>query len=345
MKSKPVVAVILGGQSSEHSISCLSGASVLSAIDRSRYDVRAIGITRGGAWVLASNDPNDYAQQLPEIDPALPGITIELTHPTRFVVNREPFTVDVIFPVLHGAYGEDGTIQGMLEMLAIPYVGSGVLASAAAMDKVVMKSLFDAAGLPSVSWREVSSQSPDQLASELGLPLFLKPARAGSSQGIVKCGSIEDISVALDHVRKHDPKMIAEAAVVAREIECGVLNGRVSVPAEIRVVDHDFYDFEAKYLDGSTELTVPAEIPSELSDEIQRYAKTAFEAVGAEGIARVDFFYTNDGQLLVNEINTMPGFTRTSMYPRMWKASGVEYPQLVDELLTAALTRPQTVLR
>lgn len=345
MKSKPVVAVIFGGQSSEHSISCLSAASVLAAIDRSRYEVRAIGITRGGEWVLASDDPNSYHQQLPEIEPSLPALSLTLNRPAEFVSGDQHFVADVVFPILHGPYGEDGTIQGMLEMLGVPYVGAGVLSSAAGMDKVVMKSLFDAAGLPSVKWCEVRGLSPDEIVDQLGLPLFMKPARAGSSQGIVKCSSLADVVTALDQVSKHDPKMIAEAAVSAREIECGVLNGRASVPAEIRVVGHEFYDFEAKYLDGSTELTVPANLPASVASRIQELSTAAFHAIGAEGIARVDFFYTNEGELLINEINTMPGFTRTSMYPLMWKASGVDYPELIDQLITAARTRPLTVLR
>lgn len=344
--AKPLIAVLLGGKSSEHSISCLSAASVLAAIDRTAFDVVAFGITEGGRWVLASDDASSYtSEKLPKIDPELPTLSVELGERATFSANGKQYQVDVIFPVLHGSYGEDGTVQGMLEMFNIPYVGSGVLSSAAAMDKVAMNSLFESVGLPVATWMHVTNQSAKSIADELGLPLFIKPARAGSSVGISKCASVADIESALREAQKHDPKIIAEAAVVGREIECGVLLGKASVPAEIVVIGHDFYDFEAKYLDGSTRLEVPADIPSDVVARVQEYAIKAFNAVGAEGLARVDFFYTTDGEVLVNEINTMPGFTSVSMYPLMWKATGIAYAQVVATLIDAALSRPKSVLR
>lgn len=344
--AKPLVAVLLGGKSSEHSISCLSAASVLGAIDRSVFDVVAFGITTEGRWVLASDDPKTYsAEKLPAIDASWPAVSVELGEKARFSAAGKNFDVDVVFPVLHGSYGEDGTVQGLLEMFNLPYVGSGVLSSAAAMDKVAMNSLFESAGLPVAKWIHVTEQSASAIASELGLPLFIKPARAGSSVGISKCNSVAEIDAAIVAARKHDPKIIAESAVQGREIECGVLVGRASVPAEIVVIGHEFYDFDAKYLDGSTKLEVPADLPEEVIKQIQSYAIAAFNAVGAEGLSRVDFFYTATGEVLVNEINTMPGFTSVSMYPLMWKATGIDYASVVSELVNAAMQRPRSVLR
>lgn len=344
--AKPLIAVLLGGKSSEHSISCLSAASVLAALDRTHFDVVAFGITEGGRWVLASDDPATYtAEKLPKIDPRLPVLTVELGEKATFTAAGKTFNVDVVFPVLHGSYGEDGTVQGMLEMFNLPYVGSGVLSSAAAMDKVAMNSLFESVGLPVAKWIHVTDQSADQIATELGLPLFIKPARAGSSVGISKCATVADIESALLEARKHDPKVIAESTVIGREIECGVLLGRASVPAEIVVIGHEFYDFDAKYIDGSTRTEVPADLPSDVVATVQEYSVRAFNAVGAEGLARVDFFYTSAGEVLINEINTMPGFTSISMYPTMWKATGIEYARVVSTLIEAAMTRPKSVLR
>jgi D-alanine-D-alanine ligase len=262
--------------------------------------------------------------------------------------------VDVVFPVLHGAYGEDGTIQGLLELAGVHYVGSGVFASAAAMDKGHMKALFAAHGLPigpyvvvrAREW-EQDAESVRQRVGELGFPVFVKPCRAGSSMGITKVRRFDELDAAVEEARRHDPRVIVEAGIEGREIECGVLErpdaGRpeASVCAEVRVsAEHEFYDFEAKYfVDAGTEFDVPADLPAEVQAQVQRLAVDAFEALGCEGLARVDFFLRPDGSVLLNEVNTMPGFTPASMFPVMWAATGVDYPALVDRLVQVALRR------
>jgi D-alanine-D-alanine ligase len=357
------VAVVFGGRSSEHAISCVSAGSVLRALDRERYDVVPIGLTPDGRWVLESDDPDRLRitdGRLPEVDPT--GVSLVLAaDPTRRDLEvHEPGDVpgtlagvDVVFPVLHGPYGEDGTIQGLLEMAGVPYVGSGVLASAAAMDKGAMKALFAHAGLEQApyavitdrEWRRDRAGALARVA-ELGLPVFVKPARAGSSVGITKVKDAADVEAAIESAREHDPRVVVEASVEgAREIECGVLvdvdgEPRASVCAEIVVRGaHEFYDFEAKYLDDAVDLVVPADIPAEVSESVRGLAVRAFESLSCEGLARCDFFLTRDGRLLVNEVNTMPGFTSISMFPRVWAASGVDYPTLVDRLVADALRR------
>lgn len=364
----PRVGLLFGGRSSEHGISCLSAASVMSVIDRSKYDVVAIGISREGRWVMANDDPAHYELAegaLPSIDG---GTEVVLAgDPTREnLLISEPGQIpraignlDVLFPLLHGPYGEDGTIQGLCELAGIAYVGSGVLASAVAMDKPVMKALFAQAGLTNTpylvvseaQWRSDPARVTDQIKERLGFPVFVKPARAGSSNGISKAESSTELVNAITEAQRLDPKVIVEKAVVGREIECGVLGtlsggAETTLPAEIRVIgDHEFYDFEAKYLDDSTVLDVPADLPESIRAEIQRQSLIAFEALGCEGLARVDFFLTDANELIINEINTMPGFTPTSMYPRMWAASGVDYSTLVDRLIQLALHRRRSVLR
>ena len=260
-------------------------------------------------------------------------------------------SVDVVFPVLHGPYGEDGTLQGLLELAGVPYVGSGGLASAAAMDKAVAKRLLASEGLPVAAWTVVTKRrwaaDPAACAAEardLGLPVFVKPARGGSSIGISKVSSWDDLASAVELALLSDTKVLVEAAVVGREVEVGVLDGAegpsVSVPAEVRVVgDHEFYDFDAKYLDGATELDCPAVLDPEVVERLSGLALRAFDALGCEGLARVDFFVTEGGGLVLNEVNTMPGFTTTSMFPLMWAQSGVDYPALVDRLVQDALRR------
>ncbi|MCZ4499237.1 MAG: D-alanine--D-alanine ligase [Marmoricola sp.] len=349
--SRTRVAVVFGGRSTEHAISCVSAGSVLAALDPERYDVVAVGITAAGRWVQVPADPASLAivgRVLPSVedgravalpgDPTTGGLVPLADGPA--LLGR----VDVVFPVLHGPYGEDGTLQGLLELAGIPYVGSGVLASAAAMDKGVAKVLLRAAGLP-VAASVVARQGepvPDVL--DLGLPLFVKPARGGSSIGISKVDDLADLDRALADAWAADPKALIEQAVPGREIECGVVEGpdgpRASVPAEVRVAAaYAFYDFEAKYLEEATELDVPADLAASITAEVQRMALAAFRALDCEGLARVDFFVGPDGSLTVNEVNTMPGFTPTSMFPRMWAASGVPYPELVDLLVQAALRR------
>ncbi|MEP7180281.1 MAG: D-alanine--D-alanine ligase family protein [Pseudonocardiales bacterium] len=350
------VAVIYGGRSSEHGISVVSAGSVLAALDSERYDVIPIGITPAGAWVLTDADPAALqitGRILPEVEKGtsvvLPGdptggglVTLEPGEGVRVLGS-----VDVVFPVLHGRFGEDGTIQGLFEMAGVPYVGPGVFASAAAMDKEFTKKLLHAEGLPVGNYAVVhrgEHVSTVNLA-RLGLPVFVKPARAGSSVGITKVTDWADLPDALATAFEHDNKALVEAAVVGREVECGVLEGDdgrpvASVPAEIRLVrGHDWYDFEAKYLDDACEFDIPANLPAQVTVQVQEAACRAFTALDCAGLARVDFFVTPDGGLVVNEINTMPGFTPISMFPRMWAASGVDYPTLVDRLIAAAARR------
>jgi len=356
------VAVVFGGRSSEHAISCVSAGSVLRALDRARYDVVPIGLTVDGRWVLERDDP-DRLRIADGVLPAVDGSGTALVLPgdptRRDLEVHEPGDVpgtlagvDVVFPVLHGAYGEDGTIQGLLEMAGIPYVGSGVLASAAAMDKGVMKSLFAAAGLEQAPYavitdRDWAHSREDALArvAALGLPVFVKPARAGSSLGITKVSDPARLLEAIEEARRHDPRVVVEASVeAAREIECGVLADeqglpRASVCAEIVVKgDHEFYDFEAKYLDDGAELVVPADLDPPVEDEVRRLAVRAYDVLDCEGLARVDFF-VQPGRVVINEVNTMPGFTPISMYPRMWGASGIDYHELVDRLIDDALRK------
>jgi len=367
-RPRPRVAVVFGGRSSEHAISCVTAAGVLQAIDRDAWDVVPIGITPHGRWVLAGDDPKRWQIEgttLPEVtDADGPGVIVPLEVGSGELTVLEPGevprllgAVDVVFPLLHGPFGEDGTIQGLLELADVRYVGSGVLASAASMDKHYMKVLLEGAGLRVGPYLVVRPRDWERHADrvredveELGYPVFVKPARAGSSMGITKVSYAEDLDAAIDAARLHDPKVIIEAAIVGREIECAVLESAdggppaTSLPGEIEVVGggHEFYDFEAKYLDTehSVRLTCPADLPDALVRKVRDLAARTFEAMGCEGLARVDFFVRSDGSVLVNELNTMPGFTPFSMYPRMWERTGLDYPALVDRLLTLALKRP-----
>ncbi|WP_369392103.1 D-alanine--D-alanine ligase family protein [Streptomyces sp. CG1] len=365
---KPRVAVVFGGRSSEHGISMVTGGAVLGAIDRTKYDVLPIGITREGRWVLTADEPERMAitdRRVPAVEDLAEstegGVVLPVDPANREVVYSEPGSVpkalgevDVVFPVLHGPYGEDGTLQGMLELSGVPYVGAGVLASAVGQDKEYMKRIFTSYGLkvgPYVVIRPREWQQDEpaarkkiiDLAGEHGWPLFVKPARAGSSIGITKVDDLSGLDEAIATAQAHDPKILVEAAVRGREIECGVLEfedgPRASVPAEIPPPQtHAYYDFEAKYID-STPGIVPAPLTGEQTAEVQRLAVEAFEAVSCEGLVRADFFLTEDGEFVINEINTLPGFTPISMYPQMWQASGVSYPELIDRLVQAALRR------
>jgi D-alanine-D-alanine ligase len=362
---KPRVAVVFGGRSSEHAISCVTAGSVLAAIDRDRYDVVPIGIATDGRWVLESGDPErlriEGPDRLPEVDGDRATIALSPDRASTDLVVTEPAQpprtlgeVDVVFPLLHGPWGEDGTIQGMFEMAGVRYVGAGVLASAVSMDKAYMKVVLAAAGLPVMpsvtltarEW-ERDAASCRARADEIGYPLFVKPARGGSSFGISKAHDASELDGAIEEALRYDPKVLVEAAAIdAREVECGVLQAldgtpETSLPAEIRIAgDHEFYDFAAKYLpEEHTELDVPAVLPDGVTEQIRELSVRAFEAVGCEGLARVDFFVLPGERFVVNEINTMPGFTPTSMYPRMWAASGVDYPALVDRLIQLALQR------
>ncbi|MEV0320641.1 D-alanine--D-alanine ligase family protein [Streptomyces sp. NPDC050658] len=365
---KPRVAVVFGGRSSEHGISVVTAGAVLRAIDRTKYDVLPIGITTDGRWALTADAPERMAitdRKVPNVaelaESADGGVVLPLDPSNREVVYSEPGSVpkalgevDVVFPMLHGPYGEDGTLQGLLELSGVPYVGAGVLASAVGQDKEYMKRVFISFGLPVGPYLVIRPREWDrdqqaarkriaEFAGEHGWPLFIKPARGGSSMGITKVDSFEGLDEAIEEARRHDPKILVESLLRGREIECGVLEfpegPRASVPAEIPPVQsHDYYDFEAKYID-STPGIVPAPLTPEQTAEIQRLAVDAFEATSCEGLVRADFFLTEDG-FVINEINTMPGFTPISMYPQMWEASGVSYPELVDRLIQAALHRP-----
>ncbi|MDA3021459.1 MAG: D-alanine--D-alanine ligase [Actinomycetota bacterium] len=355
------IAVIFGGRSSEHHISCVSAGGILRALDPDVYEVIPIGITPAGHWVLQANDADrlsiedgvlpsvdrDAPEVVLSVDPTAAGLTIYRPAGVPEVLGR----VDVVFPVLHGPWGEDGTIQGLLELAGVPYVGSGVLGSALAMDKGFMNALFDQAGLPigpyavitDAQWR-LDRDGALARARGLGEVVFVKPARAGSSNGITKVSDPGLLANAIEAARIHDPKVIIEKAIAgAREIECGVIvdgTPKASRCAEIIVHSgHEFYDFAAKYLDDSADLVVPADLTPELESKVQELAIAAFTALACEGLARVDFFVTAAGQIIVNEINTMPGFTPISMFPRMWEASGLPYPALVDHLVRDALLR------
>ncbi|KAB1912562.1 D-alanine--D-alanine ligase family protein [Micromonospora sp. AMSO31t] len=356
---KTRVAIVFGGRSPEHGISCVSAGSVLAALDPDEFEVVPVGITRQGQWVLASGDPGQLAiadRKLPEItagsgaelvlraDPAVGGLMV--LDPTQGPVALAD--VDVVFPVLHGAYGEDGTIQGMLEMADIPYVGANVFASAAAMDKEFTKKLCAAEGIPVGPYvvLRAGMTLTEEDKARLGLPVFVKPSRAGSSFGITKVDDWAQLDAAVATAREIDTKVLVEGAIVGREIECGVLEGEAggapeaSVLAEVRVVSgHDWYDFEAKYIDDACEYDIPANLPEPVTRQVREYATRAFTALDCSGLARADFFVTPELDVYLNEINTMPGFTPTSMFPRMWAASGLEYPKLVNRLIRTALRR------
>jgi D-alanine-D-alanine ligase len=356
--SKIRVAVVFGGRSTEHAVSCVSAASVLANLDRERFEVLPIGITPAGAWVLGPADPATLElrdRKLPAVS-AGTALTLPADPTSAQLVVLEPGRegevisgVDVVFPVLHGAYGEDGTIQGLLEMVGVPYAGAGVLASAVAMDKEYAKKLLAAEGLP-IGRYEVLHRGEETLRAaqreRLGLPVFVKPARAGSSTGISKVTSWADLAGAVSLAREIDPKVLVEAAIIGREVECGVLefpDGRVeaSLPAEIRLAGDgpEWYDFDAKYLDDVCELDIPAKLDDAVSERLRALAVRAFRALDCQGLARVDFFVGADGTLTVNEVNTMPGFTPTSAYPKMWITTGIDYPTLLATLIDTAIAR------
>lgn len=379
------VGVLFGGRSGEHEVSLLSAASVLNAIDRSKYDVVPIGISKEGRWLASGESEKllngeraqDNPRHLRAGDPeSTPGAAV-LARGDSVLVPPEPtgqhhslipfesgaaerrpahqaIDVDVIFPVLHGTFGEDGTIQGLLELAGIPYVGAGVLGSAAGMDKDVMKRLFAAAGLPIVKhvsvlrsqWEKEAKKVTKQIESKLKYPVFVKPANLGSSVGISKAKDRKELGPAMDLAASYDRKIIIEQGVggkkKAREIECSVLGNDepiASVPGEIVPVK-EFYDYAAKYLDEGSELLIPAKLSKKLAKQIQEMAIAAFQAVDCAGLARVDFLLDPMSEkLYLNEINTMPGFTAISMYPKLWAASGLEYPKLIDRLIELAMER------
>jgi D-alanine-D-alanine ligase len=339
------VAILCGGPGSEHEISCLSAAGVLSAIDRSKFEPILIGITREGKWMLL---PLDYP--LAMVNKRLPSISGNFPEVTRtrgaLGVNGEKLPIDIIFPVLHGTYGEDGQLQRELALVAIKYVGSAAAASEIAMDKAESKIAFARNGIkgaPGVTvthdeWKSNPSEVQESVKG-LGLPLFVKAARGGSSRGTVKVKSYEDFSAAMAEALSYDSKVLVESAIVGAEVECAVLRvGRevkASLPGKVWIDPHfEFYDFEAKYLDGATRIDIPAPFDPLVIRAIREYAVKAFKAIGASGLARVDFFVTPTNEIIINEINTMPGFTPTSAFPKMWAASGIAYKELITTLLS-----------
>jgi D-alanine-D-alanine ligase len=357
------VVLLFGGRSSEHEVSCFSARHVADAMDRDRYEVIPVGISRAGRCVLsrealevlagapldvpdesfvAEGEPVAFVQ-----DPAARTL-VRLGGPSAGEVLGP---VDVAFPVLHGPYGEDGCVQGLLELAGIPYVGSGVLGSALAMDKEKMKLAFRAAGLPGPAFVVVRAHEwaaePERLAGaacELGFPLFVKPANLGSSVGVTRCTEATEVAGAIEEGLRYDRKVLVEEGIRGREIECSVLGNdepEASVPGEI-IPAADFYDYAAKYLEDTSKLLVPAPLPPEVVESVRTAALAAFRAVDAAGMARVDFFYEDKGRsrgVILNEINTIPGFTTISMYPKLWEASGLPYSRLIDRLIDLALER------
>ncbi len=395
--------MVFGGQGPEHPVSCMGAGTVLATLDRDRYEVVPVGILPDGRWVITRDEPERLAisgRTLPSVaavagpdaEKAPAGTSLTALHypPPRSAgpapalrarprpaptpaaaaaanpVASVPAVltgVDVVLPILHGPFGEDGTIQGLLEMAGVPYVGAGVLASAVSMDKEYMKLVFAARGLPICRYvvvRDRDWQPPpgagmaaaaerkrvfDAIA-ELGFPVFVKPARGGSSIGTSKAHDQAALIEAIEAARRFDPKVIVERAADGVEIECSVLEGLdggppdASLPGQLVIEGgEEFYDFEAKYLDPSGHMLIPAPVPAAVTDEIRRMAAVAFDAVSCQGFARVDFFYTRDGTILVNEINTIPGMTATSYFPKMWEATGLPLPQLLDRMIATALRK------
>ena len=358
MAEKLRVGVIFGGQSGEHEVSLVSAQGIMKAMDEERYEIIPIGITKEGRW-LTSGEPMKLLQSG---GPGMSAQVAEAEPETRELVPRSrrdlvPGTretgfpqVDVVFPVLHGPYGEDGTVQGLLELADIPYVGAGVLGSALGMDKIAMKAVFRSHGLPVVEhvafkrkdWEQDPEAVMELIEKELGYPCFVKPANLGSSVGISKVHQRSELAPALALAARYDRRMLAERAVNAREIEVSVLGNDepiASLPGEI-IPCREFYDYIAKYVDDRSELIIPADLPPELTRRIQELAVAAFLAVDCAGMARVDFFLDKDtGELYVGELNTIPGFTPISMYPKLWEASGISYSELIDRLIALALER------
>lgn len=355
MKRKKV-AVIFGGQSGEHVVSLRSAASVMESVDSDLYEIVPVGITRQGSWVTGSDawlslwEQSPFQEALPTTimaDPSKPGLLVQSPNsPNEWVYQP----LDIVFPVLHGTYGEDGAIQGLLEMAGLPYVGSGVLASSTGMDKVVMKFLFQQCGLNQApylyfyrcQWKSQQKAWQERISDELGYPCFVKPANLGSSVGISKAKGMEDLSSAVEEALLYDDKIVVEKYIAGREIECAVLGDlepEASRPGEI-VPCNEFYDYRAKYIDDRSSLVIPVELGPEMENRIKADSVSAFRAVEASGLARVDFFYdVKDNSLVINEINTLPGFTSISMYPKLWEASGLSYRDLIGRLLELAEER------
>ncbi len=345
------LALLYGGRSAEHAVSVVSARSVIEALDPERFEVVLIGITRGGSWVLPDTPPGELAAPeggLPEVDAA--GTALALRPEQRSAALAGVGEVDVVFPILHGPYGEDGTVQGLFELADLPYVGAGVLASALAMDKAMAKVVFAERGLPQVpflvvrerDWRADPARVAAEVAERFTFPVFVKPSRLGSSIGINKVKIADDLDGALEEAFAHDAKALVEQGVAARELEVGVVGNdrpEASLVGEV-VPGNEFYDFEAKYLDESLQLLIPAPVSDEVAARVRELAVRAFQALDCEGFARVDFFYLEaSGEVLLNEVNTIPGFTPKSMFPLLWSASGLAYPELIARLVELAIER------
>ncbi len=354
MKEKIKVAIIFGGKSAEHEISIISAKNVIDAIDKEKYEIVPIGIDKDGTWylneqskfILESSNP-----KLAKINKANEKVALVATNNSNELMsitgNKNKGKIDVAFPILHGPYGEDGSIQGLFRMANIPYVGADVLGSAMGMDKDILKRLIRDAKIPTPKFEafdkiSIKNTSFKKLTETIGLPIFIKPANLGSSVGISKTSSEEGFKKAVNIAFEYDKKIICEESITGREIECSVLGNEepiASLPGEI-VVKSEFYSYETKYLDeGAATLEIPAKLPEEIIKKIQEYAVKVFKVLCCQGMARVDFFLRNDNEILVNEINTIPGFTKISMYPKLWEASGISYTELIDRLIQLAIER------
>ncbi|WP_436796274.1 D-alanine--D-alanine ligase family protein [Actinospongicola halichondriae] len=337
--------LLFGGRSAEHEVSCTTAAHVLAAIDHDRYDAVPVGITKAGEWLRS----DDAIAALRQGAKALPDRLEATGTAVEPLPTMQPVTADVpvvVLPLLHGPYGEDGTVQGLLELANVPYVGTGVLGSAVSMDKAAAKEMLSAHGLPQCAWesaqvRDIDDEFLALVADRLGYPIFVKPANMGSSIGVSKVRDAEQLAAAVTEAARYDDWLVFEENVDGRELECGILGNatpRASVIGEVRP-GADFYDYDDKYADGA-ELLIPAPLPQAVSDELRALAVQTFEALRCEGMARVDFFWEEDGRgPLINEVNTIPGFTPISQYPRLWEASGIPYAKLIDELVALALER------
>ncbi len=338
--------VIFGGQSAEHDVSCVTAAHVLRAVDQTRYRITPIGIDREGNWQLASGALRALTGG-PDALPARLEVSGESMSPTPMLTAASAAGPVVVMPLLHGPLGEDGSVQGLLELMDVPYVGSGVLASAVGMDKAMAKEVLGFHGIPQARWISVREHEvgPDRLAeiaADLSLPVFVKPSNMGSSVGVSKASSLEELQSAVEHALSYDEWVVIEEAIVGREIEVAVLGNLdpvASVAGEV-VPGKEFYDYEDKYLADSAQLLIPAPLTDSQSADVRRRAVEVYRALRCEGLARVDFFFEENGRgFLINEVNTMPGFTPISMYPKMWQHSGMPYPELVDRLIELAVER------
>ena len=350
MKKKLRVAILFGGKSAEHEISLQSARNIVEAMDRKKYETVLVGIGKNGQWTLIETSRKGWPKSIPSVKTSeslalAPG---RKTGPLAGPSGREAVgRVDVVFPVLHGTFGEDGTVQGLLKLADIPFVGAGVLGSAVGMDKDVMKRLLRDAGIRSARFVVLERSSPAQMTFEdlqrqLGLPFFVKPANLGSSVGINKVKNRDQFQHAVREAFRYDSKILVEEYIEGREIECAVLGNDfpiASLPGEI-IPQHEFYSYAAKYQDDKgAVLEIPAKLPQEVTKEIQDIAIQSFKTLCCEGMARVDFFLRDDREIIVNEINTIPGFTKISMYPKLWEASGISYTELIDRLIQLALER------